>query len=87
MIGYEKGAAIAKKAYAEGKPIIESGGQEYGSATGRAESNAGSRCTDRGRHQGWYERGRLMEGSGAQRSSACSLEQVVRAACRNPPST
>ena len=23
MIGYEKGAAIAKKAYAEGRPILE----------------------------------------------------------------
>jgi fumarate hydratase, class II len=23
VIGYEKGAAIAKKAYAEGKPVIE----------------------------------------------------------------
>ena len=52
VIGYEKGAAIAKKAYAEGKPILEVAAQNTDLSRGAAAGAARSGRAHARRHQG-----------------------------------
>ncbi len=61
VIGYEKGAAIAKKAYAEGKPILEVAAKKTDLPADELQAAAGSARTDARRNQGWHERRRLMK--------------------------
>ena len=52
IIGYEKGAAIAKKAYAEGRPILEVAAEDDAHAGERAAPPARSAGAHHGRDQG-----------------------------------
>ncbi len=70
VIGYEKGAAIAKKAYAEGRPILEVASEEHRPAGTGTEGAARSARAHARRHQGWHERRWLMSRwSASQRAS------------------
>ena len=59
VIGYEKGAAIAKKAYAEGRPIREVAAEDDRPAARGARAAARSGGAHPRRHQGRHERRRL----------------------------
>ena len=52
LIGYEKGAAIAKKAYAEGRPILEVAAEMTDLSADELRRLLDPKCADRGRHQG-----------------------------------
>jgi fumarate hydratase class II len=53
VIGYEKGAAIAKKAYAEGRPILEVAAEMTDLEREELRRLLDPKIPDRGRHQGW----------------------------------
>ncbi len=63
VIGYEKGAAIAKRAYAEGKPIREVAAAMTDLPPAELAQAARSRGARQGRHQGRQQRRRLVSGS------------------------
>ena len=68
VIGYEKGAAIAKKAYAEGRPILEvAAADDRPVARGTQEAARPGRAHPRG-DQGRHQRRRLT-GFGGRRSN------------------